>query len=46
LGEADEKLKNWSAAREAYEKFVQLAAEDKRSPEIRKKIAKLSKGKG
>jgi tetratricopeptide (TPR) repeat protein len=45
LGEADEKQKNWSAAREAYEKFVQLAAEDKRSPDIRKKIAKLSKGK-
>ena len=46
LGEADEKQKDWTAAREAYERFVQLAADDKRSPEIRKKIAKLSKGKG
>ncbi|SRR6266849_6683397 len=45
LGEAEEKQKDWRAAREAYEKFVQLAADDKRSPEIRKKIAKLSKGK-
>ena len=45
LGEAAEKEKDWSAAREAYEKFVELAADDKRSPEIRKKLAKLTKGK-
>ena len=46
LGEAEEKQKDWKLAREAYEKFLELAAEDKRSPEIRKKVAKLSKGRG
>jgi tetratricopeptide (TPR) repeat protein len=45
LGEAAEKEKDWQAAREAYQKFVELAADDKRTPEIRKKISKLSKGK-
>ena len=45
LGEAEEKEKDWGAAREAYEKFVELAADDKRVPEIRKKLAKLSKTK-
>jgi tetratricopeptide (TPR) repeat protein len=45
LGEAAEKEKDWNAAREAYEKFVELASDDKRSPEIRKKIAKLPKAK-
>lgn len=46
LGEAEEKQKDWKAAREAYQKFVELAADDKRSAEVRKKIAKLSKSKG
>jgi tetratricopeptide (TPR) repeat protein len=46
LGEAEEKQKDWKAAREAYEKFLQLAEDDKRSPEIRKKLAKLKKGRG
>jgi tetratricopeptide (TPR) repeat protein len=46
LGEAEEKQKDWKPAREAYEKFLEVAADDKRSPEIRKKVAKLSKGKG
>jgi tetratricopeptide (TPR) repeat protein len=45
LGEAEEKQRDWSAAREAYEKFVELAADDKRVPEIRKKLEKLPKGK-
>jgi tetratricopeptide (TPR) repeat protein len=45
LGEAAEKEKDWTAAREAYEKFVELANDDKRSVEIRKKIAKLPKAK-
>ena len=45
LGEAQEKQKDWKAAREAYAKFVELAPDDRRSPEIRKKIEKLSKGK-
>ena len=46
LGEAEEKQKDWKPAREAYEKFLEVAADDKRSPEIRKKVAKLSKGRG
>src|SRR5439155_6301488 len=46
LGEAEEKQKDWKAAREAYQKFVELAADDKRTAEVRKKIAKLSKSKG
>jgi len=45
LGEAEEKQKDWPAAREAYEKFLQLAEDDKRGPDIRKKVEKLSKGK-
>jgi tetratricopeptide (TPR) repeat protein len=45
LGEASEKQKDRKAALEAYEKFLELAADDKRSPEIRKKVEKLSKGK-
>jgi len=43
LGEAEEKEKDWKAAREAYEKYLQLAGEDKRTPEIRKKVGKLAK---
>ena len=45
LGEAAEKEKDWSTAREAYEKFAALAADDKRLPEIRKKLTKLPKAK-
>jgi tetratricopeptide (TPR) repeat protein len=45
LGEAEEKQKDWKAARVAYEKFVQLAEDDKRTPEVRKKLAKLPKAK-
>jgi tetratricopeptide (TPR) repeat protein len=45
LGEAQEKQRYWKAAREAYEKFLELAAEDKRAPEVRKKIEKISKDK-
>jgi len=43
LGEAEEKEKDWKAAREAYEKYLQLAGDDKRTPEIRKKVGKLAK---
>jgi tetratricopeptide (TPR) repeat protein len=46
LGEAEEKQKAWKGALEAYQKFIELAADDKRSAEVRKKIAKLSKSKG
>ena len=45
LGEASEKQKDWKSAREAYEKFLELAADDKRAPEVRKKVEKLSKRK-
>jgi tetratricopeptide (TPR) repeat protein len=45
LGEAEEKQRAWNAAREAYQKFLDLASDDKRAPEVRKKVEKLSKGK-
>lgn len=45
LGEAEEKQRAWNAAREAYQKFLDLASDDKRVPEVRKKVEKLSKGK-
>ena len=41
LGEAREKLKDPKAAREAYEKYVELAADAKKADEIRKKLEKL-----
>jgi tetratricopeptide (TPR) repeat protein len=46
LGEAEEKQKDLKAAREAYAKFLELAADDKRSAEVRKKVERLSKRKG
>jgi outer membrane protein assembly factor BamD (BamD/ComL family) len=45
LGESEEKQRSWKAAREAYEKFLELAADDKRAPEVRKKLEKISKDK-
>jgi len=45
LGEAQEKQRAWTAAREAYEKFLNLAADDKRAPDVRKRVEKLAKGK-
>ncbi|MGB9605763.1 MAG: tetratricopeptide repeat protein [Bryobacteraceae bacterium] len=42
LGEAQEKLGDAKAAREAYEKFLALAPKHKKAPEIRAKLA----GKG
>ncbi|MGO9012927.1 MAG: tetratricopeptide repeat protein [Bryobacteraceae bacterium] len=41
LGEANEKLKNKNAARDAYKKYLDLAADAKNAAEIRKKLAKL-----
>lgn len=38
LGEAEEKLRDKKAAKEAYEKYVELAADQKKAAEIRKKI--------
>ena len=41
LGEAQEKLKDQKAAREAYEKYLELASDAKNADEIRKKVEKL-----
>jgi tetratricopeptide (TPR) repeat protein len=41
LGEAEEKLKDKDAARDAYKKYLALAADAKNADEIRKKLAKL-----
>lgn len=38
LGDAEEKLKDKKAARQAYAKFVELAPEDKRAEAIKKKL--------
>jgi len=40
LGEAQEKLKDHPAARQAYAKFLELAPDDKRAPEVRKRISR------
>ena len=41
LGEAEEKLKDPKAAKEAYTKYLALAADAKNAAEIRKKLQKL-----
>jgi len=41
LGEADEKLKDPKAAKEAYERYLELAPDAKNAAEIRKKMEKL-----
>jgi tetratricopeptide (TPR) repeat protein len=41
LGDAEEKMKDPKAAREAWEKYLQLAPEAKNSGEVRKKLEKL-----
>lgn len=38
LGDAEEKRKDRKAARQAWAKFVELAPDDKRAPEIKKKL--------
>jgi tetratricopeptide (TPR) repeat protein len=43
LGETQEKRSNPKAAREAYEKYLELAPDAKNAPEIRKRLAKLKK---
>ena len=40
-GEALEKQKNKAGARDAYAKFVELAPDDKRAPEIKKRLEKM-----
>jgi tetratricopeptide (TPR) repeat protein len=39
LGEAEDKLRDKKAAREAYAKFLDLAPQDKRAAEVRKKLS-------
>jgi tetratricopeptide (TPR) repeat protein len=41
LGEAQERLKDHKAAREAYGKYLELASDAKNADEIRKKLEKL-----
>jgi tetratricopeptide (TPR) repeat protein len=41
LGEAREKLKQSAEARAAYEQFLELAQEDKRAADVKKRVAKL-----
>ncbi len=41
LGEAEDKLKDPKAAREAYAKYLELAPEDKEAREVKKRVAKL-----
>jgi tetratricopeptide (TPR) repeat protein len=41
LAETEEKLRDHKAAREAYEKYLELAPDAKNAAEIQKKIAKL-----
>jgi tetratricopeptide (TPR) repeat protein len=41
LGDAQEKMKDPKAAREAYTKYLELAADAKNAAEVRKKLEKL-----
>jgi tetratricopeptide (TPR) repeat protein len=41
LGEMEEKLRDKAAARDAYAKYVELAADAKNAPEIKKRMDKL-----
>ena len=43
LGEADEKLKNFTEAREAYGKFVTLSSDGREIEAVKKKLANLPK---
>lgn len=41
LGETEEKLKDKQAARDAYQKYLEIASDAKAAPEIRKRLEKL-----
>jgi len=41
LGEVEERLKDSAKAKEAYQKFLELASDNKRAAEIRKKVERL-----
>jgi len=43
LGEAEEKLKDARAARDAYAKYLEIESDAKNAAEIRKKVEKLSR---
>ena len=43
LGEAEEKLKDTRAARDAYAKYLEIEADAKNAAEIRKRVEKLSR---
>lgn len=45
LGEATEKLRDFGAAREAFEKFAAMAADKKKAAEVRKRVAKYPAAK-
>ncbi|MDP8991119.1 MAG: tetratricopeptide repeat protein [Acidobacteriota bacterium] len=45
LGGADEKLRDFSGARESYEKFVAMATDAKEIESVKKKLATLPKGR-
>lgn len=45
LGEADEKLHDFTGARESYEKFVMLSSDAKEIDAVRKKLASLPKSR-
>jgi outer membrane protein assembly factor BamD (BamD/ComL family) len=41
LGEAQEKLKNWKAAREAYANYIRLESDERKVKEARERLARL-----
>ena len=41
LGEVEEKLRDWKAAKEAYTKYLEVAADAKNAGDIRKRMARL-----
>lgn len=45
LGDAREKMNDTAAARAAWEKFLEVAPDDKEAPAVRKKLASLSAAK-
>jgi tetratricopeptide (TPR) repeat protein len=45
LGEADEKMRNFTEAREAYQKFITLSSDGKEIEAIKKRIAGLPKSR-
>lgn len=45
LGEADEKLRDFTGARESYEKFVMLSSDAKEIESVKKKLAALPKSR-